>query len=194
MIPIIQTRPEPRHPPPPPQCMFCYENYSELVCQFYEPRRPEFEKVNERNGKIVVCECCDHSEEEEVERPDNGKAVDSQPNGNGMQQGLQSSLLRRRSSSIRSEVAGNGEMDLGQRRRKSNELNEISNNMNRNGGDEGDVEGDEEEEDEPVDKVPKLQNGNNGDQKENGTGKGVVVQAGWYGKGYRKYRSRKKKS
>ena len=81
-------------------------------------------------------------------------------------------------------------------RRTSNELNEISNKFNRNGsdGDLGNVEGGEE----PAEKVPKIEHDVDEEpehQKENGTGPKapVVVQAGWYGKGYRKYRQQRRR-
>lgn len=153
VIPIIQTKAEVRSPPPPPECSFCFENYTQRVCQFYEPKRTEFLKGSERHGKVVVCECCDHSEEEGEEHDREDVRDEEMPSN---------------------------------RRRDSNELNEISNNLNRHVGDA-------EEETEPAEKVVKLQE----DQKENGTAAPATatkVQAGWYGKGYRKYRQRRRKS
>lgn len=46
------------------ECEFCVDNYGELSCQFYRPRKPDFKIVTKRNGKTVVCECCDYSDEE----------------------------------------------------------------------------------------------------------------------------------
>lgn len=187
VIPIIQNRPAQRLPPPPPQCTFCFEAYAERVCQFYEPKRSEFEQgsnCRERNGKVVVCECCDHSEGEEEEgiKP-NGQSVGTEDNDNGTPNGIEDVCSRRR-------------------RKSSNELNEISNNLNRNSmgddDDDGDEDGDEDEtdENEPAEKVAKIRQESNGvaDQKENGTATKVQVQAGWYGKGYRKNRQRRRKS
>lgn len=72
-------------------------------------------------------------------------------------------------------------------RRKSNELNEISNNLHRKADNEEEaIDNGRDEE-----KMPQVQGSNGGDQKENGS---KVVQAGWYGKGYRKYRQRRRKS
>lgn len=43
------------------ECDFCFENYAEYKCQFYIPRnfQYKFAKKN-RNGKLILCECCDY--------------------------------------------------------------------------------------------------------------------------------------
>lgn len=180
VIPIIQPKQDKRRPPPPPECSFCLENYSELVCQFYEPKKTEFLKgTNERNGKVVVCECCDHSDEEEKD----GEDADASDGGKNGVDKVREEVAEEESSSRDEMIASN-------RRRQSNELNEISNNLNRNGEVEEEVETDSSNG--PAEKVPKIQS-NGTDQKENGTTTKAVVQAGWYGKGYRKYRQQRRR-
>lgn len=51
----------------PIECEFCHVNYQKYTCQFYAPLKPDFKVMIFRNGNPVVCECCDFSEEEEVE-------------------------------------------------------------------------------------------------------------------------------
>lgn len=175
VIPIFQNR-QPVERPPTPQCAFCFENYAEVKCQFYEPKKTEFQKVSDRNGRAIVCECCDHSgeEEEEAGQDEGDLEVDGKDTGrNGGEQ------VEERNDDFIFKRNDDSEEQEQQRRRKSNELNEISNNLHRNGDEEA-----------TPDKLVKIQEGV-ADQKENGTAK---VQAGWYGKGYRKYRQRRRKS
>lgn len=170
VIPIFQNKPVER--PPTPQCSFCFENYAEVKCQFYEPKKTEFQKVSDRNGRAIVCECCDHSgEEEEGDQEDQRNLELNGNRGNGErveEERIGDPFYKRNGADSEQQQ---------QRRRKSNELNEISNNLHRNGDEE------------TPDKLAKIQE--SADQKENGTAK---VQAGWYGKGYRKYRQRRRKS
>lgn len=171
VIPIIQPVVGQRRPPPLPECSFCFENYSERVCQFYEPKKTEFQKVTERNGKTVVCECCDHSEGEEANPGGGGEDAEG---GDSLVDGLAGSDRNdmQMEESIFDELSAS-------RRRQSNELNEISNNLNRDG-------------EESEEKVRNLQDDAvDNNQKENG--KATVVQAGWYGKGYRKYRQQRRR-
>uniref|UniRef100_A0A1L8DX77 protein acetyllysine N-acetyltransferase n=1 Tax=Nyssomyia neivai TaxID=330878 RepID=A0A1L8DX77_9DIPT len=49
------------------ECEFCFDNYGELVCQFYAPQKPDFQVTTERNGKMIVCECCDYTEDDETD-------------------------------------------------------------------------------------------------------------------------------
>ncbi|XP_062560292.1 uncharacterized protein LOC134224752 isoform X2 [Armigeres subalbatus] len=68
------------HPPPPNvnlwgspnkqrdatvECKFCFENYRQYACQFYATQPEDFAVKSTRHGKIIVCECCDFSDEEE---------------------------------------------------------------------------------------------------------------------------------
>uniref|UniRef100_A0A8D8BIQ7 protein acetyllysine N-acetyltransferase n=1 Tax=Culex pipiens TaxID=7175 RepID=A0A8D8BIQ7_CULPI len=46
------------------ECKFCYENYRLVECQFYLPQPGTFAVTSNRRGKVVVCECCDFSDEE----------------------------------------------------------------------------------------------------------------------------------
>lgn len=45
-------------------CDFCFDNYAEYECQFYLPINSDFMVKNVRNGKEVICECCDYTDEE----------------------------------------------------------------------------------------------------------------------------------
>jgi NAD-dependent SIR2 family protein deacetylase len=49
------------------ECKFCYEKYEMMECQFYKQISREFKITTYRNGKTIVCECCDYTEEEEDE-------------------------------------------------------------------------------------------------------------------------------
>lgn len=53
------------------ECEFCFENYAEFKCQFYPKFNPEFAIKNYRNNKLVVCECCDYTDDEEDENAEN---------------------------------------------------------------------------------------------------------------------------
>ncbi|XP_058061063.1 uncharacterized protein LOC131211566 [Anopheles bellator] len=50
--------------PPTIECKFCFENYSQYSCQFYMPQSAKFSVKSFRRGKVVVCECCDFSDDE----------------------------------------------------------------------------------------------------------------------------------
>jgi len=47
------------------ECKFCYDNYEQMECQFYKPVNREFKIAAYRNGKMIVCECCDVTDNEE---------------------------------------------------------------------------------------------------------------------------------
>lgn len=47
------------------ECKFCWDNYEQMECQFYKPVVREFKIATYRNAKMIVCECCDVSENEE---------------------------------------------------------------------------------------------------------------------------------
>lgn len=46
------------------ECGFCFDNYAEDKCQFYQSYG-DFHVTNYRmrNGKRILCECCDHDDE-----------------------------------------------------------------------------------------------------------------------------------
>lgn len=50
------------------ECKFCWEHYEQMECQFYKPINREFKVSTYRNDKLVVCECCDFTENEEEEQ------------------------------------------------------------------------------------------------------------------------------
>ncbi|XP_059620804.1 NAD-dependent protein deacetylase Sirt7 [Phlebotomus argentipes] len=105
------------------ECEFCFDNYGELACQFYTAWKPEFQVTARRNGKVIVCECCDYTDEEESEEEGPAKTSSVEEE-----------------NSVSDEASGREE------------------------------------------KRPKL----DGETRE------PKIQAGWYGKGYRKNRKRKK--
>lgn len=47
------------------ECKFCYDSYEQMECQFYRPVNREFKIAAYRNGKMIVCECCDVTDNEE---------------------------------------------------------------------------------------------------------------------------------
>lgn len=72
------------------ECEFCFENYAEYKCQFYSPRNPQykFAKKNRNGGKLILCECCDYDDDNNVDEntsfttaPDNNMASDELSTG-----------------------------------------------------------------------------------------------------------------
>uniref|UniRef100_A0A182YSG4 Uncharacterized protein n=1 Tax=Anopheles stephensi TaxID=30069 RepID=A0A182YSG4_ANOST len=62
---------EPQQQPLEIECKFCFENYAQYSCQFYPPQPADFAVKSFRRGRVVVCECCDHSDgENEKAQPD----------------------------------------------------------------------------------------------------------------------------
>lgn len=61
------------------ECKFCYDLYDQMECQFYKPVNREFRVSTYRNGKLIVCECCDYTEDEEEEQTEDDN---SKLNGN----------------------------------------------------------------------------------------------------------------
>lgn len=57
------------------ECKFCWEHYEQMECQFYMPINRDFKVSTYRNGKVIICECCDFTEDEEEEQTeeDNSK-------------------------------------------------------------------------------------------------------------------------
>lgn len=57
------------------ECKFCWEHYEQMECQFYKPINREFKVSTYRNGKLIVCECCDFTDDDEEEQTeeDNSK-------------------------------------------------------------------------------------------------------------------------
>ncbi|XP_070492771.1 NAD-dependent protein deacetylase Sirt7 [Chironomus tepperi] len=50
------------------ECKFCYDKYEAIICQFYKPINRDFKITTYRNEKLIVCECCDYTDEEEDEQ------------------------------------------------------------------------------------------------------------------------------
>jgi hypothetical protein len=50
------------------ECKFCYDKYEAMICQFYKPINREFKITTYRNEKLIVCECCDFTDEDEDEQ------------------------------------------------------------------------------------------------------------------------------
>lgn len=58
------------------ECDFCFDNYAEDKCQFYRPSQQFVATPTKiRNGKLVLCECCDFSDSEECFDDDADAAV-----------------------------------------------------------------------------------------------------------------------
>jgi NAD-dependent deacetylase sirtuin 7 len=47
------------------ECKFCFEKYEAMECQFYKPINREFKITTYRNEKLIVCECCDYTDDED---------------------------------------------------------------------------------------------------------------------------------
>jgi len=56
------------------ECKFCWEHYEQMQCQFYKPLNREFKVTTYRNDKLIICECCDYTEDEE----EDGGVVDDE--------------------------------------------------------------------------------------------------------------------
>lgn len=54
-----------QQPNGPPECQFCFANYHKHKCQFYRQLKAEFQIKVYRNGNVIVCECCDYTDEED---------------------------------------------------------------------------------------------------------------------------------
>lgn len=57
------------------ECEFCLDHYAEDSCQFYRPRS-EFLVTTVRNGRLILCECCDHSDNEHAHNDDGEHSSD----------------------------------------------------------------------------------------------------------------------
>lgn len=49
------------------ECDFCFDNYAEYNCQFYRPKTTEFIVTSCRKGRLILCECCDYTDESDNE-------------------------------------------------------------------------------------------------------------------------------
>lgn len=58
----------------PVECKFCYETYEHRTCQFYRPYNQEFKVKIYRSEKLILCECCDFTEDEEDEQTEDDGA------------------------------------------------------------------------------------------------------------------------
>lgn len=48
------------------ECDFCFDNYAEDKCQFYKASQQFVATpMKRRHGKLVLCECCDFSDNDE---------------------------------------------------------------------------------------------------------------------------------
>lgn len=48
------------------ECEFCFDNYAEDKCQFYRSSQEFCVSPKYRRGKLILCECCDNSDDDEV--------------------------------------------------------------------------------------------------------------------------------
>lgn len=49
------------------ECDFCFDNYAEYKCQFYRPKTTDFSVTSCRKGRLILCECCDYTDESDSE-------------------------------------------------------------------------------------------------------------------------------
>lgn len=56
------------------ECKFCYETYEHRTCQFYRSYNQEFKVKIYRSEKLILCECCDFTEDEEDEQTEDDGA------------------------------------------------------------------------------------------------------------------------
>ena len=54
-------------------CKFCWEHYEQMECQFYKPVNRDFKVSTYRGEKIIVCECCDYTDDEEDDQIEDEK-------------------------------------------------------------------------------------------------------------------------
>ncbi|XP_065095189.1 uncharacterized protein Sirt7 [Ochlerotatus camptorhynchus] len=184
------------HPPPPNvnlwggspikrevaiECKFCFENYRQYVCQFYVPQPEEFAIKSARRGKMIVCECCDFSDEEEElqeevkeerkeeeEQGEEKKPLDEQVEVKEEADPVASTSKEE----IKSEVESDDSEDKPLVKREVTDRGEVQEKRLK------------------AEKEPSLA------CKENavkGPGKKSRVKPGWYGKGYGKLRKKKKR-
>lgn len=61
------------------ECEFCFDNYAEDKCQFYKPTQNfHVDNIKRRNGKQILCECCDFDGEESNEQNEDAEIMDDQ--------------------------------------------------------------------------------------------------------------------
>ncbi|XP_058822437.1 uncharacterized protein LOC131684002 [Topomyia yanbarensis] len=182
------------HPPPPNvnlwdgggspikrelqiECKFCFENYRQIGCQFYAPQPAEFVVKSNRRGKVVICECCDFSDEETVE-PDSGstETESKAPNSALQDVKLESDPVP---STSKNEIKSEPESDSGDDKTVLEKQPVITDKS------------------EEHDKRPKFDDEKLGLACKENTSVGMVkkcrTKPGWYGKGYGKLRKKKKR-
>lgn len=50
------------------ECDFCFDNYAEDTCQFYQPHADFMVEPRRRNGVLILCECCDFSDADDARK------------------------------------------------------------------------------------------------------------------------------
>lgn len=176
------------HQPEPAnvECKFCYENYRLVECQFYVPQPATFAVTSNRRGKVVVCECCDFSDEE-PEEEDVPLAKEEKPSEEELKIKEELPSTSTSQDEIKSERESE-EDDLRPSPVEKREVDEVSSSSD------------------DVQKRLRVDAGKESpcdgkDSKENATGKASKsssssskksrVKPGWYGKGYGKKRKKK---
>ncbi|ETN59127.1 hypothetical protein AND_009248 [Anopheles darlingi] len=166
--------------PPPIECKFCFENYSQYTCQFYMPQPAKFSMKSFRRGKEIVCMCCDFSDDENEKLNINPSKLDL----NEKPAIASSSSQADGAVSEQNEVeAGNPrkpkmEKELEQDKDEGKEMIQTGPSVPKRAKCEGDVN------------PRNCSTGSTG----NGTVTKPKVKPGWYGKGYRKHLRRKKRA
>lgn len=150
-------------------CDFCLQHYGEFGCRFYVPQTMGFAVKSERsNGKVVVCECCDYTEDEDEEEEEEGKEP-------------------------KEEKAG--EDDSGEN--KAGDTSDTASDQQLPTGLKVDPPPSKRSRTETLDNNTVAAEENDATASDNQQlqpQQPTRIQAGWYGKGYGKFRSRRRKS
>lgn len=80
------------------ECEFCFDNYAEDKCQFYRPQKEFHVSVTRRrNGKRILCECCDFDDYDDDEEQTSFDEIDGseEPKTNSEEDDTDSSRCKR---------------------------------------------------------------------------------------------------
>uniref|UniRef100_A0A1Q3EWS7 protein acetyllysine N-acetyltransferase n=1 Tax=Culex tarsalis TaxID=7177 RepID=A0A1Q3EWS7_CULTA len=184
-----QQQQQPQQPEPASvECKFCYENYRQVQCQFYLPQPATFAVTSNRRGKMVVCECCDFSDEEQDEE-DGVPAKEEKPS----EQDLEIK---------EEEVATTSQEEIKSEKESEDERSRRPSPVEKREVDEGSSSSSDDVQKRlrvkcPVEDMPfdgKASKENAADKSKSGKSSGSKksrVKPGWYGKGYGKKRKKK---
>lgn len=149
------------------QCAFCFDNYAELKCMFYAPGAGHANVERNRAGRLIVCECCSTKDADDDVNVSIGGMVDNGDGDGG--DGCVGGLLLVDDDDDDAEQSGSADTDDA-----AVAVAAVA------GGLQCDDSADAAE---VAAKRTKL---------DDSGGLGTRVQPGWYGKGYRKSRRRRR--